>query len=113
MLEPSIAVFSQLYRDYGCHASIMLTWQCHGKEFQVDGVSVYAAYYRCNKHGIAVYDDNFKIVKVAPMQHYFVAKETEPRYFVMHAYDSNLLRLIEEAKMTELARPNTCALPRY
>jgi len=112
-MKPSISVYSQLYRDYGCHASLMLTFQCHDKEFQVDGVSVYASYYRCNEHGLAVYDDNFKIMKVAPMQHYYVSGQSEPRYFLMHVHDSNLLRLIEDAKMTELVTPNTCALPRY
>jgi hypothetical protein len=112
MLEPSIPVFAQLYQDYGCTASLMITFPCFDKEFQVDGIPVYAAYYRCNKHGIAVYDENFKIMKVAPMQHYYIAKQTEPRYFLMHVYDSNLLHMIEGAKMTPIEIANSCALRR-
>jgi hypothetical protein len=113
MTTSSIPVYAQLYRDYGCQCALELSFECHGKEFKVDGVSVYAEYYRCNQHGIAVYDGDFKLLKVAPMQHYHVSKESAPRYYLMHVHDSNLLHLIETAKMTEVVIPTTCAVPRY
>ena len=117
MTEPSIPVFSQLYYDYGCVASLLLTFQCYDNEFSVDCIPAHAQYYQCNKHGIAVYDENFKILKVAPMQSYFLhsyetGKKME-RFYLMHVYDNNLLGRIQESKMTPLVTENTTAIPRY
>lgn len=115
-MTESIPVYSHLYADYGCIASLMLTFTAHETEFKVDAIPAHSAYYRCNEHGIAVYDENFRIVHVAPIQSYFLhSYETGrklERFFLMHVHDSNLLRRIEDAKMTPLKTENSMALSR-
>jgi hypothetical protein len=103
-MTKSLYVWTELYQDYGCQASMKLSWQCFDREFTLKGVPVQAEWYRCNEHGIVLYDDAFNIVKVAPMQQYKTGKG-ETRYFLLGVYDNNLLRLIEQARCVELPRP--------
>ena len=64
-----------------------------------------------------MYDEDFRILKVAPMQSYFLhSYETGrkmERFFLIHVYDNNLLRRIQESKMTPLVTENSTAIPRY
>lgn len=115
-MKDSIPVYSHLYADYGCIASLMLTFECFETTHQLDAIPAHAKYYQCNEHGIAIYDEDFRLMKAAKMETYFLHSydtgKKMQRWFLIHAYNSNTLSKIQESRMTTIVTENSTALTR-